>query len=77
MTDKPQALVTKYLMFIACISNMCLQAHMNVDGNFYVKGKGVHVPAGTYDMYFMTAVERMHLQAHVILKVLRSLVFVF
>ena len=57
---------------------MCLQAHMNVDGNFLCKRyRCYHVSAGTYDMYFMTAVKRMHLQAHVIPKVLRSLVFCF
>ena len=41
VTDKLQALVTKYLMFMACISNMCVQAHMNVDDIFYVKDMGV------------------------------------
>ena len=74
VTDKLQALVTKYLMFMACISNMCLQAHMNVDDNF-LRYRCYHVPVGTYDMYFMKAVKRMHLQAHVIPKVLRLLVF--
>ena len=65
-------------MFIACISNMCLPTHMNFDDNFSCRRyRWYHVPAGTYDMYFMKSGERMHLQAHVIPKVLRSLVFCF